>query len=223
MTGQDAVATAVGFHGALAARRRDPHQARRRRPRRRRALYRQGCRPADRLRLDRRAPGRLRDVPAGPDGRPDPRHGGRAVARRAAEQNLDGDATGAGDGAHAARTLHARGLPRPAPADEDGWVRSRASSGMLPGLPKEMRNAASTRGTHADRGGHPLDDPGRAQRPGDHQRVAPDPDRRRQRDDAGRRERPPEPVQGDAEADAFVGDDGAGPPRRRRRNARVAG
>ena len=65
------------------ARRRDPHQARRRRPRRRRApvakilgrpvaFVSTGERPAD-----------FEVFRPGPDGGPDPRHGGRAVAHRA--------------------------------------------------------------------------------------------------------------------------------------------
>ncbi len=87
--------------------------------------------------------------------------------------------------------------------------------GMLPGLPKEMRNAEIDEGnvtrieavirsmTPAER-----DDPSIIN--GSRQ----DADRGGLRHDAGPGERPPQPVQGDAEADAVVEDDGAGASRR---------
>ena len=65
------------------ARRGDPHQARRRRPRRRRPLGQGRRRQADRLRQHRRAPGRLRSVPPRPHGGPDLRDGRRAEPDRA--------------------------------------------------------------------------------------------------------------------------------------------
>ena len=54
MTGQDAVNVAEQFAETDRLRRRDPHQARRRRPRRRRAVGQGDHRQADPLRLDRR-------------------------------------------------------------------------------------------------------------------------------------------------------------------------
>ena len=53
MTGQDAVQTAEAFHHTLADRRRDPVEARRRRPRRRGTVGQGGHRPPDRVRVDR--------------------------------------------------------------------------------------------------------------------------------------------------------------------------
>ena len=82
MTGQDAVNVAEQFAETAELRRRDPHEARRRRPRRRRALGQGRDRQADPLRLDRREARRLRALPPGPDGPADPRHGRRDDARR---------------------------------------------------------------------------------------------------------------------------------------------
>ena len=68
--------------GGRVRRRRDD-QARRRRPRRRRALGQGGHRQADHVRLDRRENRGLRQVPPGPHGAADPRHGRRAQPDRA--------------------------------------------------------------------------------------------------------------------------------------------
>ena len=83
MTGQDAVATADGLPPDPGPRRGHPHQARRRRPGRGRALRQRGGGPAHRLRLHRRAAGRLRPVPPRPHGRPHPGHGRHAQPHRA--------------------------------------------------------------------------------------------------------------------------------------------
>ena len=82
MTGQDAVnvaeqfAETANFDGVILI------EARRRRPRRRRAVGQGGHRQADPLRLDRREARRLRALPPGPHGPADPRHGRRDDAGR---------------------------------------------------------------------------------------------------------------------------------------------
>ena len=77
---------------------------------------------------------------------------------------------------------------------------------MLPGLPKEMRNAKID-----DRDVARIEaiirsmTPARADRPDGHQRLAPAADRARQRHVDHRRQQPATAVQGDAEDDAVVG------------------
>ena len=95
MTGQDAVNVAEQFAETARLRRRRPHQARRRRPRRRGALGQGDHGQADPVRVDRREARRLRALPPGPDGAADPRHGRRHDARRKGRAP-DGRAPGAG-------------------------------------------------------------------------------------------------------------------------------
>ena len=71
--------------------------------------------------------------------------------------------------------------------------------GMIPGLPKELRNAEIDDchdGTH--RGHHPFHDPGGAPEPDDHQRLPPASHRQRQRDVDHRGQRPARPLQAGA-------------------------
>ena len=75
MIGQDAVTTAQAFLDGVGYDARRADQARRRRPRWRRALDRQGHRQAGHVRLRGREDDRLRPLPPGPDGLADPRHG----------------------------------------------------------------------------------------------------------------------------------------------------
>ena len=82
MTGQDAVNVAEQFAEVAELRRRGAVQARRRRPRRRRAVGQGGHRQADPLRLHGREARRLRALPPRPDGPAHPRHGRRDDARR---------------------------------------------------------------------------------------------------------------------------------------------
>ena len=65
-----------------AVRRRDPLQARRRRPRRRRAFGQGRHRQADPVRLDRREARRFRALPSRPHGAAHPRHGRRPLVHR---------------------------------------------------------------------------------------------------------------------------------------------
>ena len=91
MTGQDAVNVAEAFAEATAFDGVILSQARRRRPRRRRAVGQGDHRQADPVRLDRREARRVRALPPRPDGAADPRHGrrddpdreGRGADRRA--------------------------------------------------------------------------------------------------------------------------------------------
>ena len=108
-------------------RRRDPHEARRRRPRRRGAVGEGGHREADPVRLDGREARRVRALPPRPDGAADPRHGRRAHAGR---EGRAPDGREAGRGARAQdpqAAVHARRLPRPDAPDPARWDRSRAS------------------------------------------------------------------------------------------------
>ena len=80
MTGQDAVNVAEQFAAGSGLRRRGHVQARRRRPRRRRAVGQGGHRQADPLRLHGREARPVRALPPRPHGPADPRHGRRPVA-----------------------------------------------------------------------------------------------------------------------------------------------
>ena len=82
MTGQDAVNVAEQFARDCQLRRRPPHEARRRRTRRRGALGQGRHRQADPLRVDRREARRLRALPPRSHGPAHPRHGRRDDARR---------------------------------------------------------------------------------------------------------------------------------------------
>ncbi len=82
MTGQDAVNVAEQFAEGRPVRRRGHDQARRRRPRRRRAVGQGDHRQADPVRLDRREARSVRALPPRPDGPADPRHGRRHDADR---------------------------------------------------------------------------------------------------------------------------------------------
>ena len=82
MTGQEAVSVAERFDEAVAFDGVDPHQARRRRARRRGALGEERHRQADQVRRARRAARRARVLPPGPHGEPHPRHGRRADPHR---------------------------------------------------------------------------------------------------------------------------------------------
>ena len=54
------------------------------------------------------------------------------------------------------------------------WARSSGLVGMIPGMPKELKNAEiDDDADRPGRGDHPLDDPGRAGRPRPHRRLAP--------------------------------------------------
>ena len=137
MTGQDAVGVAEAFHETLRHRRRDPVQARRRRPRRRRALRQGGHRPADRLRL---APARSStpsssSTPTAWPGassawatcsasssRPS-RPSRRTRPSRPRPKLLEG-------------RVHARRLPRADAARSRRWARCRSLIGMMPGMPE---------------------------------------------------------------------------------------
>ena len=159
MTGQDAVATAEAFHQTLALdgvilTKVDGDA------RGGAALsVKEVVGRPDRLHLHGREAGRLRAVPPRPHGRPDPRHGRRAHAHR--------------EGRAARRPGPGRG--QPVAARSRGVSPSRTSSsrcsrsrrwgpcpdlvGMIPGLPKELRNAEIDDGLHGpDRGHHPLHD-----------------------------------------------------------------
>ena len=82
MTGQEAVVGRGGLPRAGRLRRRHPHEARRRRARRRGALGEGGHRQADQARLGRREARPARVLPPRPDGLAHPRHGRRADADR---------------------------------------------------------------------------------------------------------------------------------------------
>ena len=121
-----------------------------------------------------------------------------------AEAAFDADGGGEGGGEAPQGPVHARGLPRPDAPGRARWVRSRTSMEMLPGMPKELRNAE-------------LDErelgrveaiicsmtPGRAARPDGHQRLAPAPDRAGQRHDHPGGERHAEAVQAGPADDAL--------------------
>ena len=121
MTGQDAVNVAQQFAEAVAVRRRDHVQARRRRARRRRAVGQGRHRQADPVREHRREARPVRALPPGPHGAAHPRDGRRPEPDREDAERLR---RGRGQGARAqaaAQRVHARGLPRAAPADpQDG-------------------------------------------------------------------------------------------------------
>ncbi len=102
---------------------------------------------------------------------------GRQDRRQAAEEGRQG--------------LHPGRLPRPdavgaqdGPADQD--LRHAARRGPVQGPAGELRRARD----RPDRGGHPLDDAGRADRSEHHQRLPPGPDREGVRDRGGHRQRP---------------------------------
>ena len=82
MTGQDAVNVAEQFAEAAQFDGVDPLQARRRRPRRRRAVGQGGHRQADPVRLHRREDRELRALPPRPHGAADPRDGRRPLLHR---------------------------------------------------------------------------------------------------------------------------------------------
>ena len=179
MTGQDAVTVGRGLPRDPRARRRHPHQARRRRPRRRRAVGQGGRRPAHRLRLHRREARRLRPLPPRPPRRAHPRHGRHAHPDR---EGRGGLREGAG-----------RGGRRPAPGgqftlddflDQMQQIKKMGPLvgivGMIPGIPKEVQGRRDRRRrARPGRGHHPVDDPGRADRPRAHRRLPPAPHRRR--------------------------------------------
>ena len=100
--------------------------------------------------------------------------------------------------------------------------------GMMPGMPKEMRERGDRRGPgQPGRGHHPVDDPRRAGRPHDHRRLPPAPHRQRQRHADRRRQPAHQAVPRDAEDDEAharpVGHQGvARAARARRAGARAA-
>ena len=83
MTGQDAVNVAKSFTDQIALTGVDPHPARRRRPRRRRAVDARGHRQADQVRRRRRGDRQARGLPSRAGRRAHPRHGRRRPPRRA--------------------------------------------------------------------------------------------------------------------------------------------
>ena len=103
------------------ARRRHPHQARRRRPRRRRPLGEGGRGPAHRLRVHRREARGLRPVPPRPPRRSDPGHGRHAHPHREGRGGLREGRGRGRRGPPDGGAVHLRRLPRPdAAAQEDG-------------------------------------------------------------------------------------------------------
>ena len=96
--------------------------------------------------------------------------------------------------------------------------------GMMPGMPKEMKNAEiDERRAGQGRGDHPLDDAVRAPQARRHQRLAPRPHRQGCRGAALRRQRPAEAVQADAADDAGLrADDEAARRARRGSEAKTA-
>ena len=75
--------------------------------------------------------------------------------------------------------LHPRRLPRSRCSRSARWARSSKLLGMLPGMGADARSRSTTSTTRhrPHRRDHPVDDPGRARRPEDHQRLAPGPHR----------------------------------------------
>ncbi len=143
VTGQDAVHTARSFHDALGADGTDRDQARLRRAWRRGPLGARRRRSTGRLRLERRAPRRLRPLLPRSHGLADPGDGRRALADRAGRAHHGRRRRRPERGPHDERDLHARRLPGPAePGAQDGLPR-RASCSLMPGVTKEMRSAAS--------------------------------------------------------------------------------
>ena len=115
MIGQDAVATAQAFLERGRLRRRRADQARRRRPRRCRAVHRGADRAPDHVRVLGGEARGLRHVPSGPDGVADPRHGGHPHPDRAGREEFRRRPDRApGRPARLWRGLHARGLRRAA-------------------------------------------------------------------------------------------------------------
>ena len=153
MTGQDAVNVAEAFDGRVDLDGVDPHQAGRRRPRRRGALAPRRHRQADQVRRHRREARRPRAVPPRPHGRPHPRHGRRALASsRRPRSTLDEQAGGGAGGEAAQAPSSPGGLPRPAAAGaQDGLALQLL--GMLPGVPgmKELEERRRSTTAQLDR------------------------------------------------------------------------
>ena len=133
MTGQDAVNVAKAFHEAAALDRRRHDQARRRRPRRRRALDQGRHRQAHQLRRHRREAGELRHVPPRPHGLAHPRHGRRRQPGREsrAAGRREGSAGAAGQNRRRTSSRSRTSSSRCARCGK--WVRSAASSACCPG------------------------------------------------------------------------------------------
>ena len=204
MIGQDAVGHRAGLPRGRRLRRRRPDQARRRRPRRRGAVGRHGHRRADHVRLHGREAHRLRAVPPRPDGLADPRHGRRADPDRAGGEGVRRQ-RGREDGRQGAgrRGLHPRRLPVPdAGPAQDGQPRQAARDAARHGRDPRPDRQPRREGDRPRPGDHPVDDPGRAGRRQDPQRLAAGAHRPRLGRAGQRGQRPGRAVRRGAEDDA---------------------
>ena len=154
------------------------------------------------VRLDRREAGRLRALPPRPDGPAHPRHGRRDDPDREG-RGSDGRAQGPGAREEDPQEpVHAGRLPRPDEAGAQHGPALRPAEddprhGCPDGQPQRGRQ-----GARPPRGHHHLDDPGRARQPQDHQRLAPQADRRGLGHQRPGRLPPGQAVRPDAEDDA---------------------
>ena len=141
MTGQEAVNVADGVRRGRRPHRRRPHQDRRRRPGWCGAVGQGGRRHADPLRRYRREARRLRGVPPRPHGEPHPRHGRRAHAHREGRSRPSTRRRPRRRARSCARASSPSTTSSTRCARSARWARSRTSSRMLPGVPKELKNA----------------------------------------------------------------------------------
>ena len=184
MTGQEAVAVAQAFVAAVPVTGLDPHQDRRRRPRRRRAVDQRGHRRAGQVPGHRREDRRARGLPPRSPRRPDPRHGRRPDPRRAGP----GDVRRRPGRARWRRSCARRSFTLEDLLDQLQQIQKMGPIGqimsMIPGMggmAKRGPGRRRPRRPQADRGDHPVDDPARAARPDHPQRLTPTPDRGRRR------------------------------------------
>ena len=133
MIGQDAVDHRRGVPRRRRLHRRRADQARRRRPRWRRAVGPPGHRPADHVRVQRREARGLRRLPPRPDGRRDPRHGRHAHPDRAGRAGLRRRARPRDGRARSARASSRWRTSSSRCWRSARWARSATCSGMLPG------------------------------------------------------------------------------------------
>src|SRR5213593_3015504 len=163
--------------------------------------------PADRVRGDGREDRRARAIPPRPARLADPRHGRRALARRARPgDGGPGESRGARPEAPRGR-VHTRRLPRAAPPGAPARAarpdprHATLRQGAQGGAERPHRGVGRPRPLRRD----PLvDDAGRAEEPGDHQRQPSPADRARQRHHRAGRQPAAQAVRAVAEDDEAV-------------------
>ena len=160
MIGQEAVAVAEAFPRAVPVTRPGPDQDRRRRPRRRRAVDQRRHRRAGQVPGHRREDRRPRGLPSRPAGRPDPRHGRRADARRAGPGDVDQKQAEQLD-----EKLRKNAFTLDDMLEQMQQLQKMGPLGqlmsMIPGmggLAKRGAGGGRPRRAQADRGDHPVDD-----------------------------------------------------------------